>query len=103
MLRNRNTGGDFVRQGKRSRFSASASPTLFAFFPGFGLASRIRHSLSPTISWNYSPAASVPEEYRPRAGAAGSAVPTAERCHSDGQLGLSQTFEAKPRTRRPTP
>ena len=47
-LRNRNTDGEFVRQGKRFRFSATASPTLFAFFPGFGLASRIRHSLSPT-------------------------------------------------------
>ncbi|HET6837267.1 MAG TPA: twin-arginine translocase subunit TatC, partial [Gemmatimonadales bacterium] len=59
LLRNRNTNGNFVHQGKRFRFSATASPTLFAFLPGFGLASRIRHSLSPSLSWNYSPAANV--------------------------------------------
>ena len=52
-LRNRNTGGDFVRQDKRFRFSATASPTLFAFFPGLGLASRIRHSFSPTFELEF--------------------------------------------------
>ena len=32
-IRNRATNGNFVRQGKRFRFGATASPTLFAFFP----------------------------------------------------------------------
>ena len=31
-VRNRNTNGSFVRQGKRFRFGATASPTLFASF-----------------------------------------------------------------------
>ena len=46
-IRNRNTNGGFVQQGKRFRFGATASPTLFAFFPGIGPLSRIRHSFSP--------------------------------------------------------
>jgi len=98
MLRNRSTGGDFVRQGKRFRFSASASPTLFAFFPGFGLASRIRHSLSPTISWNYSPAASVPEAYARALVQPGQPFQLRSDATQSVSVGLSQTFEAKPKT-----
>src|SRR5918992_1568273 len=94
-LRNRNTGGAFVRQGKRFRFSASASPTLFAFFPGFGLASRIRHSLSPTLSWNYSPAATVSEEYARAIAEPGQPIQLRSDATQTMSLGLSQTFEAK--------
>jgi hypothetical protein len=94
-LRNRNTGGAFVRQGKRFRFSATASPTLFAFFPGFGLASRVRHSLSPTISWNYSPGADVPEEYARALVAPGETFQLRSDATQTVSLGLSQTFEAK--------
>jgi hypothetical protein len=99
MLRNRNTGGDFVRQGKRFRFSATASPTLFAFFPGFGLASRVRHSLSPTLSWNYSPAATVPAEYARALVAPGQAFQLRSDATQTLSLGLSQTFEAKAKTK----
>jgi sec-independent protein translocase protein TatC len=98
-LRNRNTGGDFVRQGKRFRFSATASPTLFAFFPGFGFASRIRHSLSPTVSWNYSPAATVPEEYARALVSPGQAFQLRSDATQTVSLGLSQTFEAKAKTK----
>jgi Tat protein translocase TatC len=98
MVRNRTTGGDFVRQGKRFRFSATASPTLFAFFPGFGLASRIRHSLSPSISWNYSPAASVPEEYARAIAQPGQPLLLRSDATQTMSLGLSQTFEAKAKT-----
>ena len=98
-LRNRNTGGNFVRQGKRFRFSATASPTLFAFFPGFGLASRIRHSLSPSLSWNYSPAASVPEEYARALVSPGQAFVLRSDATQTISLGLSQTFEAKAKTK----
>jgi sec-independent protein translocase protein TatC len=95
LIRNRNTHGDFVHQGKRFRFSATASPTLFAFLPGFGLASRIRHSLSPSISWNYSPAASVPLEYAQALAAPGQPVQLRSDATQTMSLGLSQTFEAK--------
>ena len=95
LLRNRNTNGDFVHQGKRFRFSASASPTLFAFFPGFGLASRIRHSLSPSLSWNYSPAADVPLEYARALVRPGQPIQLRSDATQTMSLGLSQTFEAK--------
>jgi hypothetical protein len=84
-----------VRQSKRFRFSATASPPLFAFFPGFGLASRIRHSLSPSLSWNYSPAADVPEEYARALVAPGQAFQLRSDATHTVSLGLSQTFEAK--------
>jgi hypothetical protein len=99
-IRNRNTGGDFVRQGKRFRFSATASPTLFAFLPGFGLASRVRHSLSPTFSWNYSPAADVPEEFARALVPPGQALQLRSDATQTVSLGLSQTFEAKARPAR---
>jgi Tat protein translocase TatC len=99
MIRNRNTNGAWVHQGKRFRFSASASPTLFAFYPGFGLASRIRHSLSPTLSWNYSPAASVPEEFARALAAPGQPLQLRSDATQTMSLGLSQTFEAKAKTR----
>jgi hypothetical protein len=98
LIRNRNTGGDFVRQGKRFRFSATASPTLFAFFPGFGLASRIRHSLSPSLTWNYSPAASVPEDYARAVTQPGQVLVLRSDATQTMSLGLSQTFEAKAKT-----
>jgi sec-independent protein translocase protein TatC len=98
LLRNRNTNGDFVQQGKRFRFSASASPTLFAFFPGFGLASRIRHSLSPSLSWNYSPAADVPIEYARALAGPGQPLQLRSDATQTISLGLSQTFEAKAKT-----
>jgi sec-independent protein translocase protein TatC len=97
-LRNRRTNGDFVRQGKRFRFAVSASPTLFAFFPGFGLASRIRHSLSPSIGWNYSPAASVPEEFARANVPAGAPFVRRSDATQTLSVGLSQTFEAKAKT-----
>jgi Tat protein translocase TatC len=98
-LRNRSTGGDFVRQGKRFRFSASASPTLFAFLPGFGLASRVRHSLSPSISWNYSPAADVPLEFARALVEPGQPLQLRSDATQTLSVGLSQTFEAKAKPR----
>lgn len=98
-LRNRTTGGDWVRQGKRFNFGITSSPTFFGFFPGFGPIQRIRHSVSPTVSYSYSPAASVPAEFaRALAGVGGT-----PRFRSDPaqliSVGLSQNFEGKARPR----
>jgi sec-independent protein translocase protein TatC len=94
-LRNRHTGGSFVRQGKRLSLSAGLSPTLFGFFPGLGLYSRIRHSISPILNWEYAPSAEVPEAYA-RALDPVSEDPTrfSPAVHRIS-LGLSQNFEAK--------
>ncbi|MGH7700513.1 MAG: putative LPS assembly protein LptD, partial [Gemmatimonadales bacterium] len=97
MIRNQFTGGEFVQQGKRLQFSLSARPTLFAFFSGFGPLQRIRHSVSPSLSYNYAPAARVPEAFA----RAIAPTDTSRNALVDPQqtitFGLSQNFEAKVR------
>ena len=62
-VRTQLTGGSFVHQSKRLNYTLSASPTIFGLFPGFGSITRIRHSISPQISFGYSPAATVNPAY----------------------------------------
>jgi Tat protein translocase TatC len=95
MIRNQFTNGQFLRQGKRLQFSAGLSPTFFGFFPGFGPVARIRHAISPLISYAYAPGAQVDSAF------AYAVDPTRRNftARSDPQqtisLGLSQNFEAK--------
>src|SRR5437667_5104697 len=95
MIRNQYTNGQFLRQGKRLQFSAGLSPTFFGFFPGFGPIARIRHSISPLISYAYAPGSDVDPAF------AYALDPTRRNftTRSDPQqtisLGLSQNFEAK--------
>jgi sec-independent protein translocase protein TatC len=96
-LRNRNTNGDWVRQGKRPRFGVSSSPTLFGFFPGIGPLSRIRHSVSPVITYNYEPAADVPEEFARAVASIGQELQLRSAARQLLSVSLSQTFEGKRR------
>lgn len=94
LVRNRNTQGRWVSQGKRLSFGAGLRPTLFGFFPGLGPLSRIRHSISPLVDWAYAPAATIPEDYL-RA-----IDPTGQRSRESPaqhriSLSFSQTFEGK--------
>ncbi|MCU0627745.1 MAG: hypothetical protein MUF21_14905 [Gemmatimonadaceae bacterium] len=57
------SGGRWVNQSKRPQFSLSASPTIFGFFRGFGPIARIRHQLSPTLSWSLAPAGTVSDDF----------------------------------------
>ena len=88
------SGGRFVAQSKRPSFNLSISPTLFGFFPGLGPVTRIRHSLSPTVSWSVAPRGKVSEEYL-------RAVNQFSRGYNGAlpqnviSLGLSQNFEVK--------
>jgi hypothetical protein len=95
MIRNRNTNGAFVRQGKRLSFGASMSPTLFGFFPGFGPLSRIRHKFSPTAQWSFAPAATIPEAYARATAPAGSAVDLRSPVQNRLSVGLTQNIEGK--------
>jgi hypothetical protein len=95
MIRNRRTGGTFVQQGKRLSFSASLSPTVFGFFPGVGPISRIRHAVSPSLSWNLAPAADVPEDYARAISELGKAPQLRSPTVHSVSLRLSQTFEGK--------
>ena len=95
MLRNQFSGGEFVQQGKRLAFTASLSPTFFGFFPGVGPLTRIRHSISPIIGYQYAPGAKVDSVYAH----ALDPSDTTFNARSDPQqtisLGLSQSFDAK--------
>ncbi len=95
MIRNQFTGGQFVQQGKRPQFSASASPTFFAFFPGFGPLSRIRHSISPQISYQYAPGVRVSEDFTHAIDPSGRLNNSRTDPQQTISLGLSQNFEAK--------
>jgi len=94
-VRNERTNGGYVIQGKRLAFSLSASPTIFGFFPGFGPVSRIRHSLSPSLTWAYAPSATIPREYAAAVVGSGQSVKLTSDATMLMSLGLSQNFEAK--------
>jgi lipopolysaccharide transport LptD-like protein len=88
------SGGRFVHQSKRMSASIAASPTLFALFPGFGPVARFRHSITPTISFQYAPAGHLSDEFlqatnRSRSDFLGS-LP-----RNQISLGLSHVLEAK--------
>jgi Tat protein translocase TatC len=95
MIRNQFTNGDFVQQGKRLQFSASVTPTFFGFFPGFGPIARIRHSISPIISYAYAPGATVSAAYRNAIDPAHQLLNSGSDPQQTISLGLSQNFEAK--------
>jgi Tat protein translocase TatC len=96
-IRNRNTAGNWVLQGKRFSFSMSAAPTLFGFFPGFGPIGRIRHSLSPIFSWTYRPAADVPADYADAISQPGRPPVLRSDPNQIATISLSQVFEGKAR------
>ena len=95
MLRNQFSGGEFVRQGKRLAFTASMSPTFFGFFPGVGPFTRVRHSFSPLISYQYAPGAKVPEAYARALDPTGRTLNARSDPQQTITLGLSQNIEAK--------
>ena len=62
-VRSQLSGGQFVSQSKTLQYGISSSPTLFGFYPGFGPFTRIRHSISPRLTFTYAPAADVSDQF----------------------------------------
>ncbi|GAC1456811.1 MAG: hypothetical protein PVSMB1_06570 [Gemmatimonadaceae bacterium] len=62
-VRSHLSNGVFVHQSKRAQMGVSASPTLFALFPGFGSVTRFRHSITPALSFQYAPAGNLSTEF----------------------------------------
>jgi hypothetical protein len=92
------TNGRYVHQSKRITAGVNASPTLFGFFPGFGPFSRIRHSITPSLSFNWAPSGDVSDEYliaigRTRKGYLGNLE------QRSVTFGLNQNFQAKARSK----
>ena len=95
MIRNQFTGGQFIRQGKRPAFNVSMSPTFFGFFPGLGPLARIRHSISPQISYQYAPGVKVDSIFAHAIDPTGRTLNARTDPQQTISLGFSQTFEAK--------
>ena len=93
-VRNERTGSAWVGQSKKLVYALSVSPTFFGLFSGFGSVSRFRHSISPSLSWNYAPAASVTDEFL---AAIGRTRPSylGSLAQNGLSFGLSQNLEAK--------
>jgi lipopolysaccharide export system protein LptA len=93
-FRSQLNGGKLVHQSKRAVFGLSASPTLFALFPGFGSVTRFRHSITPIISYSYAPTGNIPDEFlraqnKSKQGYLGALA------QNRVSLGLSHVLEAK--------
>ena len=85
------TGGQRIAAPTRIDFGASLRSDVYGFWPGIGPVERIRHKISPGISYTYSPAPNVTE--RQRQFFRISEIREQNRI----QLSLSQTIEAKVR------
>jgi lipopolysaccharide export system protein LptA len=93
-MRTQLSGGKLVHQSKRPVTGLSASPTLFALFPGFGSVTRFRHSITPIISYSYAPAGNISDEFlrtlnKSKQGYLGALA------QNRVSLGLSHVLEAK--------
>ena len=97
-IRNQFTGGKYVHQSKRLTYGVSSSPTIFGLFPGFGPFERLRHRLSPTISYSYAPAQEVNTEYLEAFGKSRD-VYLGALAQNSISFGLNQDVEAKVRSK----
>ena len=96
-VRSQFTGGHWVNQSKRVDYAMSVSPTLFALLPGVGPLARLRHSISPRLSYSYSPQVEVDREYL-RATNRTAADYLGNLAQNQVTLHLSQVLEGKLRS-----
>lgn len=100
-IRTHLSNGAWVTQSKRLSYGLGVTPTLFKLFRGFGPVERFRHAITPTLTYSYSPAATVSDEYL----AATNQVPTGylgSLAQNRLTFGFSTNLEAKMRTRGDT-
>ncbi|MBX7118609.1 MAG: hypothetical protein K1X31_06380, partial [Gemmatimonadaceae bacterium] len=96
-IRTHLSDGQWVTQSKRLSYGVGVSPTVFRLFRGFGPVARFRHAVTPTLTYSFSPAASVSDEYL----AATNQVPSGylgALAQNRLTLGLSTNIEAKLRS-----
>ncbi len=98
LVRSERTGNQFVANSLRPALGVSMSPTLYRRFPGFGPIAAIRHSIAPSLSFQYTPAGDVSDEYLEAVGSTRIGYLGANR-QQTLSLGLNTTFEAKLRPR----
>lgn len=101
LVRSERTGSRYVAQSLRPAFGLGVSPTLYRRFPGLGPVAAIRHSISPTLSVQYTPEGEVSDEYLEAIGATRVGYLGANQ-QKTVSLGLSTSFEAKLRPQNDT-
>ena len=94
MVRTERTGGAWVSQGKRLSYGLGISPTFFALYPGLGPVTAIRHSVTTSVSWAYSPTASIDPKYLAALGQTQVGFLGAN-AQNRVTLAIQQAFEAK--------
>jgi hypothetical protein len=94
LVRSERTGNRFVSNSLRPAFGVSVSPTLYRRLPGLGPIAVIRHSISPALGFQYTPAGDVSDEYLEAVGSTRIGYLGANR-QQTLSLGLNTTFEAK--------
>ena len=87
------TGGERVAAPTHIDFNASLRTDLYKFLPGFGPVEKIRHRISPSLSWQVSPKPAITDRQRQ--------VFNIRDIQEQNRLtlSLSQTFEAKMKQR----
>ena len=98
LFRSELSGGQWVSQTLRPSFGLSASPTVYAFPPGFGPVERFRHSIQPSISFSYSPQQTVSDQFL-RAAGLGRQGYLGALSQSRVSLGVTTNLEAKLRAK----
>ncbi len=94
LVRSERTGNTFVANSLRPAFGLSVSPTLYRRFPGIGRVAAIRHSISPSLGYQFVPEATVSDEFLEAVGSTRIGYLGANR-QNTLSLGLNTTFEAK--------
>ncbi|MBI4538699.1 MAG: LPS-assembly protein LptD [Gemmatimonadetes bacterium] len=79
----------FVSAPLRLAFGAQLKSDIYGFFPGFAGFSRVRHKVSPTIQYSYTPTVR-PTELQTRVFGE-----RESKARNEVRVGLNQTFEAK--------
>ncbi|MBM4194552.1 MAG: LPS-assembly protein LptD [Gemmatimonadetes bacterium] len=93
LVRTERTGSKFVSQGKRLAYGLGVSPTFFAFYRGIGPVERFRHSITTTVSYAYSPTASISDDYLAALGQVRTGF-LGTLAQNRLTLAIQQTFEA---------
>ena len=93
-VRSERTGATWVSQSKRLSYGLTISPTFYGLFDGFGPVTKWRHSVSPTLTFSYSPAAQVSTAYLLATGRSPNGYLGA-LAQKQATLGLSTNIEAK--------
>jgi hypothetical protein len=89
MVRSDSTGQELLAGPTRLNFDARLRTEIYGLWPGVGPFERIRHKLTPSVTYTYSPEPTVTERQRAVFG------PSNVRERNRIQVGLNQTFEAK--------